>query len=425
MPTYQMVFDTQGGEVGDDVTIDPDEVLREVLPEILIQLEAYGYVLQGWREGAGEPVCKWEGRKLDENLPLPDQGVRDNDILRVSISRPSLQLRRENELYDIVQRVELREGDDIVIGRTLLRFHVSRQQRAINKTHTFIQRVQQGRSFQQTVYYMALVGGIAGLSCWFLVSLLRSAFSFSLSTLDPITYALLGVFVGGLSVGFNDHWLGDRVVARWVLMGMLAGALAGAAGGLLSLFIETPSPLLTTMLAWLSAGTLIGGSISLRWLRANKTRVLHGLIGGLFGGMLGGMAYSLLLGKVWVGFSEALGLMLVGVGITCGISLAPILLRQGVLEFLSSRDPVVIKKYAQNRRQWEIHEGGKYVIGSLSAAHTETMFGPEVQIFIPDQLVAPRHAILTARERKYYLEPHHELTMPRVSGARARRGGDR
>ena len=107
--------------------------------------------------------------------------------------------------------------------------------------------------------------------------------------------------------------------------------------------------------------------------------------------------------------AQALGLILTGAGITLGISLAPILLRQGVLEFINSRDQMTMKKYAQSRKQWEIHEGGKYIIGSLTAAHTSTVFAPELSIFIPDQMVALRHAVVLARDRHYYLEPHPEL----------------
>lgn len=418
MAKYQMIFDTQSGEKSFNVAVDDHEVLAEVAADLLLDLEERGYVLKGGREGAGDVVFKWEGAALDPQAPLPEQGVRPNDIIRIGIHTPPLQLRRDNDVYDVTRREELREGDDIIVGRTYLRFHIRRQQKLLNKNTTFIQRVQQGRSFQQTAYFMSLVGSIAGLCCWFLLQLISLATGQS-NPGDWLTYSLLGACIGGMSVGFNDHWLTDRVVPRWILMGILLGAAAGGGAALLVGAIlpsDSPvrleSPLLARVLSWMMAGVLIGGAISLRWAATNKNRVLHGLIGGVCGGMLGGAAYWLLL--VWRGLpsgaAQALAFMLVGAGIALGISLAPILLRQGVLAFLNSGDPAVAKKYAQSKKQWEIHNGGKYVIGSLSAVQTNTLLGPQVQVYIPDQLVAERHAILTVKDNSYFIEPHPALT---------------
>jgi hypothetical protein len=415
MPKYQIYFDTEAGWINFDVDIDEDEVLEMVLPDILHDLEQHGYMLEGEQEGKGEVYVRWEGRELDQTESLPQQGVRPNDILRVAIeaNEPLLQLRRDNQLSGVVQKEELREGDEIIVGRTMLRFHISKQQKPLDKSTTFIQRFREGRSFKQTVYFMALVGGIAGLSCWFVVALFTLVDS-SGSKTDLMNYPLLGAFIGGLSIGFNDHWLGDRVVGRWVLMGILAGALAGVMGGLIAYLVShllgEQFPLLARAISWMITGALIGFCISLRWFAISKSRVLHGLIGGLFGGMLGGMAYWSLLELLPGGIAQALGFVLTGIGIACGVSLAPILLRQGMIEFATSGDREVLKKYVHNRKQWEIHNGGKYIIGSLSAAHTQSMFAPEVQIYIPDQLVAERHAILTSRKGRYYIEPHPSLS---------------
>lgn len=412
MPKYQIYFHTRASWVNFNVDIDEDETLGTVLPDILHDLEEHGHVLKGSEEGRGEVFVTWEGHELDKEVSLPRQGVRPNDTLKVTIESndPLLQLRRNNKTFGVVQKQELHAGDDIIIGRSMLRFRTSKHQRSPDKNTTFIQRLQEGQSFKQTVYYMALVGGIAGLGCWFVVSLFMLVDSSGNKT-DFMNYSLLGAFIGGLSIGFNDHWLGDRVVGRWVLMGILAGALAGVMGGLIaSLISHLPGeefPLLARAISWMMTGALIGFCISLRWFSISKSRVLHGLIGGLFGGLAGGLAYWSLLELI--PGAQALGFILTGMGIACGVSLAPILLRQGVIDFVSSGDPQVLAKYAHDRRQWEIHDGGKYVIGSLSAKHSRTMFASEVQIYIPDQLVAEKHAILTASKKRYYIEPYPGL----------------
>jgi hypothetical protein len=432
MPKYQVFFDAQAGEVYAKVDIDNHETLQAVLPELLSQLqEDTGAVLKGWREGVGEPVCVWEGRELAQDSPLPSQGVRPNDVLRVGISKPKLELRREGRRYEVDHRVELHEADDLIIGNTILRFHIKDQQRATNKNYTFLQRMEQERSFNQTAYFTALIGSIAGLLCWFLSSLIVMAYDPASNT-DLYLFALLGAFIGGLSVYYNDSGSGG-VVPRYVLLGVLSGAAGGALGGLIATIIndkllnsfgeeEIPLSLsiLLGVIGWMTAGALIGAAVSLRWLQANRGRFLYGLLGGMAGGMLGGLVYHLLTNLLPGSWMQALALMLTGAGITLGLSYAPILLRQGVLEFINSQDPVVNNKYAKIRKQWEIHDGGKYTIGSLGAATTTTMFSPELRIFIPDQMVALRHAVLTARDRRHFIEPHPELELSRIGGRRGR-----
>ena len=418
MPSYQVYFDTPRGEINYRVDVDEEEVLQEVLPDILSELEENGYVLRGQRGGTGEIVCRWESRELDFDTPLYQQGVRPNDVLRVSIKSPALQLRRDGETYDVSGRQELREGDDIIIGRTILRFHIKNQQRKINaaKGQTFILRMQEGRSFQQTAYYLTLVGAMAGIGCWFLYSLVRMGMTIELEYYDLMTFILLGGFIGGLTIAFSDQMMGSGVVPRWVLIGILVGAIAGFLGGAIAAPLKNKianSPHLADAIAWLITGALIGLATSLRWFETNRNRVLHGLLGGMFGGLLGGLAYTWIATFKIGDIAQALGLALTGAGITLGISLAPVLLRQGVLEYVNSRDQSVIKKYAHLRKQWEILQGGKYVIGSLGAQQTTTIFSPELSIYIPDQLVEPRHAVLTSRDRQYTIEPHPELTMSR------------
>jgi hypothetical protein len=80
MPKYQIYFDTVRGETRYNVDIDDEETLQSVLEEILYDLRERGDVLQG----DGEPQVVWNGLALEFGLPLPQQGVRANDVLRVS-----------------------------------------------------------------------------------------------------------------------------------------------------------------------------------------------------------------------------------------------------------------------------------------------------------------------------------------------------
>jgi outer membrane lipoprotein SlyB len=423
MPKYQIYFDTQDGEIHRTVTIDENEVLDALLGDILAEFEERdGYVLRGWREGLGNPTCRWEGKELESSMTLPEQGVRPNDVIRVSIKRPSLELNRDGELYEITERTELRTGDEILLGRTMLRFNIKDQQRRIDQSKTFIQRVQQGRSFQQTIWEMALIGALAGVICWFIWSLLQIPLAIDVEYYDMIAFTLLGALIGGLSVGVNDRRLGDAIVPLWILIGVVCGAVAGAAGGWIARFIRSAmidASFTADVLSWLIAGALIGFGISFRWWRVNRSRVFNGLLGGMAGGVVGGLAYLLLANLIGGGNSQAIGMALAGLGITTFISLAPILTRQGVLEFVNSSDASTQKRYKQSRKQWDIHNGEKYVIGRLSASQSTTMLSPELQIYVPDSLVEPRHAILISRDRRFYIEPHPSITLTAGKGGRA------
>lgn len=81
MPKYQMYFDTVKGETHYNVDIDDFEALDGIVSEILSELRERGDVLQG----DGEPQVIWNGEALDFARPLPEQGVRPNDILRISL----------------------------------------------------------------------------------------------------------------------------------------------------------------------------------------------------------------------------------------------------------------------------------------------------------------------------------------------------
>jgi hypothetical protein len=81
MPKYQMYFDTLRGEVRHVVEIDDTETLDAVLNEILYELRERGDVMKG----DGEPQVTANGQALEFSEPLRHQGVRPNEVLRVSL----------------------------------------------------------------------------------------------------------------------------------------------------------------------------------------------------------------------------------------------------------------------------------------------------------------------------------------------------
>ncbi len=302
-------------------------------------------------------------------------------------------------------------------------------------------------NLKQTVYFMALVGAIAGLACWTVQVWLSEALPGGQDRnwiFVALSAALMGAFIGGMTVGFADHWTAERVVPSWVLMGVLLGAVAGLMTGIIYIPLErglirsaTPSSsaaVIGRAMPWLIAGGLIGLVTGLRWVGANPLRAMHALLGGVFGGTLGGMVVTFLPSQE---FLQALAYMLTGTGITLGVTLAPVLLSDGVLQFVSSGDPRAQNKYGSPRQEWLVQEGDRLVVGSQSASASMTMYAGDVQVYIPDALVGPRHAILFAKKKRFFVQLHPDNAGPQgqpleplqvgdanITGTRELRNGD-
>jgi len=261
----------------------------------------------------------------------------------------------------------------------------------------------------QTLYFMSLVGGIAGLLSWTVASLISVAVSAQDSQWisDVIAGAVLGGFIGGMGVGFDDRWSGNRVTARRVLSATAVGMLAGAVAGLLVLALARSLgehvPGMTRVLAWMLAGSFIGLSVGLHALKLSVSRVTHAFAGGLLGGCLGGLLFHE-LGALVPNVSQILAFSLTGVGICSGVTLAPVVLREGSLVFVSSGDARAQVKFGRSGKEWELRPGYSYLIGSQSAQIGRR----ETEIIIPDSAIASRHALLFERDGRFYVMRHPE-----------------
>jgi hypothetical protein len=273
-------------------------------------------------------------------------------------------------------------------------------------------------TLKQTVYFMALVGAIAGLACWALQSWIGDFARLPQTQFTVLVTAIMGALIGGLTVGFADRWTSDRVVMRWVAVGVLLGAVAGTLGGVIYLPILAGvmqsntsgfGRILGRPLTWLIAGGLIGLATGLRWFGINRLRCVHALLGGLVGGGLGGLLFTFLGSDE---FFQALAFMISGMGITLGVTLAPVLLRDGVLRFISSADPRAQNKYGSPQQEWVIQEGDRFVFGSQGADRNMTLYARAVDVYLPDARVAKQHAMLFAKCKRFYIQQHPENVGP-------------
>ncbi len=269
----------------------------------------------------------------------------------------------------------------------------------------------------QSMYFMSLVGGIAGLIAWAAAVIFTLILPATVHGLLPdiIATASLGALTGGMTVAFADHSSGHRAQARFVLTGVVIGALAGLSASLLqvpvSRHLGANAPVAARILAWMLAGSFIGLGLGLRWLSVNRMRPVHAFAGGLAGGGFGGIIFSGLTGQA-PDLSQAAAFVLTGVGIATGVALAPILLRDGLIQFVSSGDARAQSKLGRDKKEWEVQDGDSYVIGSQDQRLDATRYRPEIEIYIPDASIAPRHATLFARDGRFYLARHGDVASP-------------
>ncbi|HVW76492.1 MAG TPA: FHA domain-containing protein [Alloacidobacterium sp.] len=263
----------------------------------------------------------------------------------------------------------------------------------------------------QTLYFMSLAGGTAGLLAWatqaLLVLLMPAGFPTWSSAV--LAAALLGAFIGGFTVAFDEKWSGNRVKARWVAMGALIGLIAGMFSGAVHMPLREALPgalPLGTVLGWMISGALIGAGLGARWLSVNRARLAHGMVGGMCGGFLGGLVFATL--SEWLpGISQAVAFVFTGMGISFGIAFAPILLRDAVLRFVNSGDARASNKLG--KKEWAIQDGDSYVLGSQSADFSKSTYGREVDIYLPDSSVASRHARIYGRDGRFYVIRHPDV----------------
>jgi hypothetical protein len=224
-----------------------------------------------------------------------------------------------------------------------------------------------------------------------------------------IAAALLGSFIGGFTVAFDEKWTGNRIQARWVAMGTVIGFGAGMVSGALHLPLRSALPgalPLGTVLGWMVSGAMIGAGLGARWISVNRARIAHGMMGGMCGGFLGGLVFGTL--SQWLpGISQAVAFLLTGAGISYGIAFAPVLLRDAVLQFVNSGGPRASSKLG--KKEWAVQEGDSCVLGSLSADLSKSTYGREVDIYLPDGSVAPRHARIYGREGRFYVTRHPDV----------------
>lgn len=272
-------------------------------------------------------------------------------------------------------------------------------------------------SIYRGLYFSTLVGALGGL----LTSLGTVLLSIPLADKgfswlpDTITLMLFGPLVGILLYIHFDRVLLGKVRVSSIGLGFLLGIFSAIAASVLASAlragISTTSPTLYRVTVWAFCFSLIGAGLGLRWVKSNRGRVLHVYAGSLAGGFVGGLTFILFTPHISSGISMC-SLMLAGAGTGFGSGIAPVLVREGVVRFISSGDARAQNKLGKNKMLWNLDTDESYVIGSASTAQDVNHFQKGADICIPDSSVAQRHAIVFHKNGRYFIARHPDASGP-------------
>ena len=272
-------------------------------------------------------------------------------------------------------------------------------------------------SLYRGLYSATLIGTVGGLTASLLSALASVAFADSGHRWlpDAVTLFVFGCAVAIAVYLYFDTLLLGRIrgasVGYGLLFGGVAGLLAGALSYGLARGIGPTAPTLYRIAVWALCFSVIGLGLGLRWARANVARVLHTYAGGLVGGLLGGIVFILFTPHLPAGVAAS-GLMLAGAGMGFGAGIAPVLVREGALRFVSSGDARAQNKLGKNKTAWDLDVEESYTLGSAMTAQGGAKFQQGGDIYIPDSAVAPRHAVVFSKDGRYFIARHPEAGGP-------------
>ena len=267
------------------------------------------------------------------------------------------------------------------------------------------------------LYFATLAGAFGGLLAWAAALLISVALPVPQAAFVPDT---LQLFIFGLFAGVFTYLQLDRAIQGkirgasigWGLLYGGVGALVAAAIAFAFFRSISPvSPVLYRLAVWAICFSVIGLALGLRWVTSNRARVFHTYVGGLVGGLLGGLVFILFAPHISTGVSLC-GLMLAGAGMSFGAGIAPILVREGSMRFISSGDARAQNKLGKAGKLWELEPEESYVVGSAQTAQGGTMFQQGADIWLPDAAIAARHAVVFSKGGRYFIARHPDAAGP-------------
>ena len=262
----------------------------------------------------------------------------------------------------------------------------------------------------QTLYFMGLVGSLAGLLSWSVGAWIPLFFPIardSIWSIEIMDSALVGSVIGLLCVAFADHWSGRRIRVHRFLIGFSSGGAGGTLGTFAHIYVRNnmlaglPHEFVAAF-SWILPGALIGLTIGMIRSGLFLRRLVVSLFCGGSGAAIGATSV-LVLGESHPFASHAAGLMLTGLGISLGSTSAIYLVRRATLRLVHYDDSNVGS--GLRSQEWELLRDDRYDFVSA-----EVTGGSERcdQVRISDPEIRGRIASLREAGGEFYLQPHPE-----------------
>jgi len=265
-------------------------------------------------------------------------------------------------------------------------------------------------TLNQNLYFMSLVGALAGLASWAIgvwIPIVWPMAQENYWLAESINLVLIGLLIGAFCIAFADHWSDKGKTVMRPVVGALGGALAGILSSLtsntihLSLLQQNQFPWWLVTLGWLLNGAFAGATIGFIKYGFLMRRVLLSMLGGGFGAGLGGTVLHF-GGEFLPYLAHAVGLVLTGGGISFGSTYAVRVLRGGALKLARMDDPHVAEVFSGKQQEWELLSNDYYLFGKALTAKVRQY------IHIPDVYMANYHAYIYESNRVFYLKAHEE-----------------
>ncbi|MGI4855275.1 MAG: FHA domain-containing protein [Janthinobacterium lividum] len=272
-------------------------------------------------------------------------------------------------------------------------------------------------SLYRGLFFATVAGMAGGLVASLIASLLNVPLAdVGMHTLpDTVTFLIFGMVVSvAMYLHFDKVLLGrlrGSSVGYGLLFGGAAALVAAGLNFLLAKGVAGTSPTLYRIATWALCFSIVGLGLGARWARTNLARVLHTYAGGLVGGLLGGLVFVLFTPHLPAGVAMC-GLMLAGAGTGFGAGIAPVLVKEGLLRFVSSGDARAQNKLGKNKTLWDLDVEESYTLGSAQTAQSGSKFQQGADICIPDSSVAPRHAVVFSKDGRYFIARHPDAGGP-------------
>jgi hypothetical protein len=268
------------------------------------------------------------------------------------------------------------------------------------------------------LYYMSLLGGIAGLTAWTIGIWLPHLWKHAQqghAVLECVHFAVIAVTMVGFFAAFFQYQVGRKIGSLRFLAALAGGLMAG----LLSYYVMVKSRAQFSAsayvwiftLSWAVNGAFIGLFTGIIRYGLRILRITLSMLGGFIGGAIGA-AVLLLCGSYLPYLAHSAGLVFTGSGIAlCSAVIVESRVR-GRLKYEDSEQQAVRHDLANGGGPgvWPLLSTDRLLLGNKDKPGRYS--NPDVYVHIPDIFLQKNHLWIVGTKGEFYLRAHNDNVDP-------------